>query len=58
MANVSGHVTTLETVKLASRQVSWFQIIVSELSNHAFGFSKSHVESDFRISNRSRPSFL
>ena len=46
--------TTLETVKRASRQVSRFWILVSELSNRSLVFGESDVGSDIRISNRSR----
>ena len=57
MVNTNGFVnkTTLETVKPALRQVSRFQILVSELSNKLLGFGESDVESDIQISNRSCP---
>ena len=44
-------------MKPAWRQVSWFWILVSELSNQSLGFGKSDVESNILIFNRSCPQF-
>ena len=55
MVNTGGLVSKTRTVKPASRQCSRFQISVSKSSNRSLGFGEFDVESDIRISNRSRP---
>ena len=51
MVNPSSLVNNTRNVKPALRQLSWFRILVSELSNRSLGFSESDIHVDFPLIN-------